>query len=161
MKKRFFFVCMNNGHTATFYSHFFSSIWWMLNTINVWSVAPKSIPRCNLYVRFPLVRSFQMICPPKLFFFYGEVLLAHRSTPNLEDHPLSAVCNYLLNKLVATLHIYRLSPLSQTWGRSRSLWPRAYEAYKCTHLVNYISRKLASRYRYPWIGIGGFRVRTR
>ena len=37
--------------------------------------------------------------------FYGEELLAPRSTPNLEDHPLSAVRGCFFNIFVATLHI--------------------------------------------------------
>ena len=37
--------------------------------------------------------------------FYGEELLATRPTPKLEDHPLSAVCDCLLNIFAATLHI--------------------------------------------------------
>ena len=40
-----------------------------------------------------------MIC------FYGEELLAPRPTPKLEDHPLSAVRDRLLNIFAATLHI--------------------------------------------------------
>jgi hypothetical protein len=154
VKKRGSFLCVWVADTQPLcISFFFSSIWWMQNTINVWS-----IPRSDLYVRFPLVTSFQMICPPQGVFFYGEELLDHRSTPSLEDHPLSAECNYLLNKFVATPHVYRLSPLSAIWGRARSRWPRAYEAYKCTRLVNYISCKIASRCRYPCMGMGGFRV---
>jgi hypothetical protein len=35
--------------------------------------------------------------------FHGE-LLAHRPTPKLEDHPLSAVCDCLFNIFAATLH---------------------------------------------------------
>ena len=37
--------------------------------------------------------------------FYGEELLALRPTPKLEDHPLSAVRDFLFNILAATLHI--------------------------------------------------------
>jgi len=36
--------------------------------------------------------------------FYGEELLAPRPTPKLEDHPLSAVRDYLFNIFAATLH---------------------------------------------------------
>jgi hypothetical protein len=35
---------------------------------------------------------------------YGEEVIAPRSTPKLEDHPVSAVRNYLLNIFAATLH---------------------------------------------------------
>jgi len=38
-------------------------------------------------------------------FFYCEELLAPRPTPKLEEHPLSAVRDYLFNILAATLHI--------------------------------------------------------
>ena len=37
--------------------------------------------------------------------FHGEVLLASRPTPKLEDHPLSAVRDCLFNLFAATLHI--------------------------------------------------------
>ena len=37
--------------------------------------------------------------------FYAEELLAPRPTPKLEDHPLLAVCDCLLNMFVATRHI--------------------------------------------------------
>jgi len=38
-------------------------------------------------------------------FFHGEALLALRPTPKLEDHPSSAVRDYLFNIFAATLHI--------------------------------------------------------
>jgi len=37
--------------------------------------------------------------------FYGEVLLAPRPTPKLEDHPSSAVRGCLFNLFAATIHI--------------------------------------------------------
>jgi len=37
--------------------------------------------------------------------FYSEELLAPRSTPSLENHPLLAVCDCLFNVFAATLHI--------------------------------------------------------
>ena len=40
-----------------------------------------------------------------LICFYSEELLAPRPTPKLEDHPLSAVHDYLFNIFAATLHI--------------------------------------------------------
>ena len=36
--------------------------------------------------------------------FYGKELLAPRPTPKPEDHPLSAVRDYLLNIIAASLH---------------------------------------------------------
>jgi hypothetical protein len=44
---------------------------------------------------------------PWILSFYGEELLAPRLTPNLEDQPLSAVRDCLLNIFAATLHIWR------------------------------------------------------
>jgi hypothetical protein len=38
--------------------------------------------------------------------FYGEELLAPRPNPKLEDHPLSAIRDSLLNIFAATLHIW-------------------------------------------------------
>jgi hypothetical protein len=46
--------------------------------------------------------------------FYGKELLASRSTPKLEGHPLSAVRDILFNIFAATLHIWRPSPPSAT-----------------------------------------------
>jgi hypothetical protein len=40
--------------------------------------------------------------------FYGEESLVPHPTPKLEDHRLSAVCDWLFNILAATLHIWRL-----------------------------------------------------
>jgi hypothetical protein len=37
--------------------------------------------------------------------FQSEELLAHHPTPNLEDHPLSGVQDYLFNIFTVTLHI--------------------------------------------------------
>jgi hypothetical protein len=61
-----------------------------------------------------LLRSYQSISPgPRLCLrifrnkirFNREELWAPCPTPNLEDHPLSAVCDCLLNIFAATLHI--------------------------------------------------------
>jgi hypothetical protein len=41
--------------------------------------------------------------------FYGEGLLAPRSTPKLEDHPLSAVCGCLFDVFAANLDNWRPS----------------------------------------------------
>jgi hypothetical protein len=40
----------------------------------------------------------------------------------LEGHPLSAVRDCLFNILAATLHIWRPSPPSATWGRAMPWW---------------------------------------
>jgi hypothetical protein len=39
--------------------------------------------------------------------FYSEELLALQPTPKLEDHPLSAVSDFLFNIFAATLHVWR------------------------------------------------------
>jgi hypothetical protein len=49
--------------------------------------------------------------------FYGEELLAPRSTPKLEDHTLSAVHECLFKTFAATLSIWWPSPPSVTLGR--------------------------------------------
>jgi hypothetical protein len=41
--------------------------------------------------------------------FYSEGLLVPRPTPQLEDHPLSAVSDWLFNIFAATLHNRRTS----------------------------------------------------
>jgi hypothetical protein len=43
-------------------------------------------------------------------------------TPKLEDNPLSAVCNWLLNISAATLHIWEAVRLSAIWGRAMPWW---------------------------------------
>jgi hypothetical protein len=57
-----------------------------------------------------------------VFLFYGGELLAPRPTPKLEDHSLSAVRDCLFNIFAATLHIWRPSPPSATWGRAMPWW---------------------------------------
>ena len=49
--------------------------------------------------------------------FHGEALLAPRPTPKLEDHPLSAVRDCLLNLFAATLHIGGRSSIRNTRTR--------------------------------------------
>jgi hypothetical protein len=97
----------------------------------------SDIPCSKSHVHCPLVRSIiQRISPcPKLLVnfrtitFYGEELLAPRPTPKLEDHPLSAVRDCLLNIFAATLHIWRPFPPSATWGRAMPWW-------QATHLLS-------------------------
>jgi hypothetical protein len=78
-------------------------------------------------------RPFQFIVllrpGPRLFvtlrnklIFYGEELLVPRPSPKLEGHPLSAVRDCLFNIFAATLHIWRPSPPSATWGRVMPWW---------------------------------------
>jgi hypothetical protein len=54
--------------------------------------------------------------------FYDEELLAPCPSPKLEDHPLSTVRDCLFSIFVATLHIWRPSPPSATWGRAMPWW---------------------------------------
>jgi hypothetical protein len=57
-------------------------------------------------------------------------LLVPRSTPKLEEHPLSAVRDCLFNIFAATLHIWRPSPPSATWGRAVPWWQEAHLTVK-------------------------------
>jgi hypothetical protein len=54
--------------------------------------------------------------------FYCEGLLAPHSTPTLENCPLSAVRYCSFHIFAATLHIWRPSPPSATWGRAVPWW---------------------------------------
>jgi len=72
-----------------------------------------NIPRTKFHISFPLLRSYQSINPvPRQVFiirnnasFYGEELSTPRPNPKLEEHPLSAIHDYLFNIFAATLHI--------------------------------------------------------
>jgi hypothetical protein len=72
-------------------------------------------------------------------YFYGKELLAPRPTPNMEDHLLSAVNDCLFRIFAATVHAWRASPPSATWGRAMQWW-------QGTHLV--------------WIGLIWLRIGT-
>jgi hypothetical protein len=80
------------------------------------------------YLRSILILSTRLFGPRFLvdfrnkFIFYGEELLAPRRTPKLEDQPLSAIRHCLFNTFAATLHIWRPSPPSATWGRAMPWW---------------------------------------
>jgi hypothetical protein len=65
-----------------------------------------------------------------------EEFVAPSPTPKLEDHPLSAVRDCLFNIFAATLHIWRPSPPSTTWGRAMPWWQGTHltwnlNAYHC------------------------------
>jgi hypothetical protein len=77
----------------------------------------------TFHVHFLALRSFikrirpgprRLVIFRNKLIFYGEELLAPRSTPKLEDHPLSAVCDCLFSIFAATLHMWRPSPPSAT-----------------------------------------------
>jgi hypothetical protein len=67
------------------------------------------------HVCFPLLTSCQRFSPipmpcktfRNIVTFCSEQLLASRPTPNLEDHPLSAVYNCLFSILATMLHMWR------------------------------------------------------
>jgi hypothetical protein len=75
-----------------------------------WSHEPSTGPGPSPFVTFR-----------NKLIFYNELLASH-ATPKLEDHPLSAVHDCLSNIFVATLHIWRLSPPSTTWGCTTPWW---------------------------------------
>jgi hypothetical protein len=66
--------------------------------------------------------------------FYGEELLAPRLTPKPEDYPLSAVRDCLFNIFAVTLHIWRPSPSSATWGRAMPWWQGTHLTWLPKHL---------------------------
>jgi len=130
-----------------------------------WFSASQKFPRilCNLKVhsRFhmcppPVLILRQSISPGPRFSvwtfrnmirFYGEELSAHRPTPKLEDHLVSAVRDCLFNIFAATFYI---------WGRSsiRNLRPRP-AMVTGTHLLRtekeyFIKSKTVTRHKRTW-----------
>jgi hypothetical protein len=69
--------------------------------------------------------------------FYDEKLLTPRPTPKLKYHPLSAVHDYLFNIFTPTLHTWRVSPSSVTWGRAMSWWQGIHLTWSTVHLIAY------------------------
>jgi hypothetical protein len=57
---------------------------------------------------------------------YDGELLSTRPTPKLEDHPLLAVCDCLFSIFTTTLHMWRPSPQSATWGCTMPWWQEAH-----------------------------------
>jgi hypothetical protein len=57
--------------------------------------------------------------------FYGE-LLAPRPIPKLENHPLSTDRDCLFSTFAVTLHTWKASPTSTTWGRAMPWWQGTY-----------------------------------
>jgi hypothetical protein len=61
----------------------------------------------------------QGICLGPMFFaIFRNKLIVYSE----EDHPLSSVCDCLFNIFAATLHIWRSSPPSATWGCPIPWW---------------------------------------
>jgi hypothetical protein len=58
--------------------------------------------------------------------------------PKLEDHPLSAVRDCLFNIFAATLHTWRASPPSATWGRAMPWWQGTHLTWRNWHCRNQI-----------------------
>jgi hypothetical protein len=63
------------------------------------------------------------------------VLLAPPPTLKLEDHPLSVARNCLLDIFAATLHTWRPSPPSATWGRAMPWWEGTQLTRPKIHLI--------------------------
>jgi hypothetical protein len=71
--------------------------------------------------------------------FYGDEFIAPRPTPKLGDHPLSAVCDCLFNKFVATVDIGSRSSI-------RSLRTH-YAVVTGTHLLWYVFQFIVQQCR--------------
>jgi len=107
-----------------------ASIPWTYPSVNLPYRDSFNIPSSKFHVHFPLPRSFTRLHPstrPYLTFCnklvsYSEELLAPCPTPKLEDHPLPAIHCCSFSIFAATLHIWRLSPLSTTQGCAMLWW---------------------------------------
>ena len=77
------------------------------NIDNSMSQFPKTLPHCLCCTKraVPSPRPFGMF--RSVASSYGEEFVAPRPTPKLEDHPLSAVCNWLFNICAASLRMER------------------------------------------------------
>jgi hypothetical protein len=72
-------------------------------------IARKRSEKCTIFLFPPSIFHAHILNITLWMFrneigFYGEEKLAHRPTPKLEDHPLSAVHDCLFNTFAATLH---------------------------------------------------------
>jgi hypothetical protein len=81
--------------------------------------------------------------------FYGEELLAPRSTPKLEGHPLSAVRNFLLNIFAVTLHIGGRSSTRNQRTRHAVVTGPTY------HVAELVIQKLISKSRLGSLAVCG------
>jgi hypothetical protein len=83
----------------------------------------SNIPSTKSQNHFLSLRWFiQGICPGPRLIFLQRGVVCPTPNPKLEDHPLSAVHDCLFNIFAATLHIWRPSPPSATWGRAMPWW---------------------------------------
>jgi hypothetical protein len=94
------------------------------------------------HVRFLLLRSFiEGIRPgPRLLvvfhnklILYCEELLASRPTPKLKYYPLPAVRDCIFYIFATTLHTWRASPPTATWGRAMPWWQGTHLAWCNSH----------------------------
>ena len=72
-----------------------------------------------------LERSKRAVRSPRLYCTVRssvKAFLAPRPTPRVEEHPLSAVRDCLFSIFAATLHVYRPSSATATWGRDMPWW---------------------------------------
>jgi hypothetical protein len=109
----------------------------------VWSsVLPFNLTYTRMLICFPILSSanlpyillifhvpnlMSILCSLGRLFcnkliFYGEDLLAPRPIPKLQDHPLSVSRDCVFNIFAATIHIWRLSLSSPTWGHAMPWW---------------------------------------
>jgi hypothetical protein len=67
----------------------------------------------------------------------GEEMVAPRPTPKWEEHSLLAVRDCLFNIFATTIHIWRPSHPSATWGRAVPWWHGTHLTRICmyTHLL--------------------------
>lgn len=77
-------------------------------------------PTAYVIHRSPSVELFKMFC--NMLKFCDEELLASCPTAKLEDFLLLALHDSLFSIFLATLHIWRPSPPSTTWGQVMSWW---------------------------------------
>jgi len=66
---------------------------------------PPSVPILSQYQRISSGQRLSVWTFLNKIRFYGEELLASRPNPKLEDHPLSAVRDWLFNIFAVTIHI--------------------------------------------------------
>jgi hypothetical protein len=105
--------------------------------------SPPLVPILSQIIHFLSLRSFiQGIRPgPRIFehilnklIFYGEELLAG-------GPPLSALRDCLFNIIAATLHTWKASPPSATWGRAMPWWQGTHLTWPSTDYIALYARR--------------------
>jgi hypothetical protein len=103
--------------TQRYITVFTRALYWSLS----WARSIQSVPSHPAPLRSIFqVRDFLWSYATSLFFMVRSCV-PHPQPPKLEHHPLSAVRDSF-NIFVATLHIWRPSPPSVTWGRALPWW---------------------------------------